>query len=37
VYVGKLSRNVPERDVRYFFERCGTVREVDIRKGYAFV
>lgn len=37
IFIGKLHPEVTERDLEYEFKRFGTLKEVSVKKGYAFI
>jgi len=37
VYVAKLSRNVSENDLKEKFNKFGKIKEVALKRGYAFI
>lgn len=37
VFVGGLTYRVGERDIEKFFRKCGRIREIAMKNGFAFV
>jgi RNA recognition motif-containing protein len=37
IFIAKLSSNVREKDLEYEFRRYGTIRNVELKRGYAFI
>jgi len=37
IFIAKLSSYVREKDLEYEFRRYGTIRNVELKRGYAFI
>eukprot|EP00331_Platyophrya_macrostoma_P035033 CAMPEP_0176451026 /NCGR_PEP_ID=MMETSP0127-20121128/27538_1 /TAXON_ID=938130 /ORGANISM="Platyophrya macrostoma, Strain WH" /LENGTH=98 /DNA_ID=CAMNT_0017838897 /DNA_START=22 /DNA_END=318 /DNA_ORIENTATION=+ len=37
IYVSKISRRTDPEDLRDFFKKCGKIRNVNVKNGYAFI
>jgi arginine/serine-rich splicing factor 4/5/6 len=37
IFIAKLSTNVREKDLEYEFRRYGTIKNVELKRGYAFI
>ena len=37
IYVSKISRRTDPDDLRDFFKKCGKIRNVNVKNGYAFI
>lgn len=37
IFIAKLSSNVREKDLEYEFRRYGTIKNVELKRGYAFI
>jgi len=37
VFVTKLSRDVDEEELRYNFKKYGRIRDISLKRGFAFV
>ena len=37
IFIAKLSPQVREKDLEYEFRRYGTIKNVELKRGYAFI
>ena len=37
VFIAKLHPRVAIQDLKYKFEKCGIVRDIRLKRGYAFI
>jgi len=37
IFIAKLSADVREKDLDYEFRRFGTIRNIQLKRGYAFI
>jgi arginine/serine-rich splicing factor 4/5/6 len=37
VFIAKLSSNTREKDLDYEFRKFGTIRNIQVKRGYAFI
>ena len=37
IFIAKLSADVREKDLEYEFRRYGTIKNVELKRGYAFI
>ena len=37
IFIAKLSSSVREKDLDYEFRRFGTIRSIQLKRGYAFI
>ena len=37
IFVAKLSSNIREKDIDYEFRRFGSIKNIQVKRGYAFI